>query len=55
MKTVQESTESIVEYYRAAGIDVRWEMNPGNHFKDADLRIAKGIRTVLDVNLNRVR
>lgn len=47
MKTVQESTESIVEYYRAAGIDVRWEMNPGNHFKDADLRSARGVLGIL--------
>ena len=43
MKTVQESTESIVAYYRAAGIDVTWEMNPGNHFKDAELRSARGV------------
>ena len=43
MKTVQENTESIVEYYRAAGIDVTWEMNPGNHFKDAELRSARGV------------
>ncbi|MBR0400113.1 MAG: alpha/beta hydrolase [Mogibacterium sp.] len=47
MKSVQENTESIAEHYRKAGIDTVLEMNPGNHFRDADLRIAKGIIAVM--------
>lgn len=29
------------------GIETTFEMNPGNHFKDADLRLAKGIAWML--------
>ncbi len=47
LRTVQENTEAVVEYYRAAGIDVTWEMNPGNHFRDAELRSAKGILAIV--------
>ncbi len=45
--TVQENTESIVEHYKSIGIDVIWEMNTGNHFKDAALRSAKGILAII--------
>ena len=47
LKTVQENTEAIAEHYRSLGIDVTWELNPGNHFKDAALRSAKGIAAIL--------
>ena len=47
LKTVQENTESIVGHFREAGIDVTFEMNPGNHFKDAALRSAKGILAII--------
>ena len=47
LKTVQENTESIVGHFQEAGIDVTFEMNPGNHFKDAALRSAKGILAII--------
>ena len=47
LKAVQENTESIAQHLRETGIDVTFEMNPGNHFKDAALRSAKGILAIL--------
>lgn len=47
LKTVQDNTEQIVSHYRQLGLDVIWELNPGNHFKDAALRSAKGIKAIL--------
>ena len=47
LKTVQENTESIAERYRSQGIDVIFEMNEGNHFKEPALRSAKGIIAIL--------
>lgn len=47
LRTVQDSTEQIVSHYRQLGLDVTWELNPGNHFMDAALRCAKGIRAIL--------
>ena len=47
LRTVQEHTERIAAYYRDAGLSVTWEMNPGNHFKDAERRIQKGILAIL--------
>ncbi|MDD7441700.1 MAG: alpha/beta hydrolase-fold protein [Sutterellaceae bacterium] len=45
--TVQENTEALVSHYRDLGVRVRWELNPGNHFRDPSLRTAKGIAAVL--------
>ena len=47
LKTVQENTENIVAHFREEEIDVTLEMNPGNHFKDAALRSAKGILAII--------
>ena len=47
LKTVQENTEAAVQLYRDRGLDVIWELNPGNHFRDAELRSAKGILGIL--------
>lgn len=43
LKTVQENTEAIVEHFRGTGVDVTFEMNEGNHFRDVAWRIARGI------------
>lgn len=48
LKTIQENTEAILEHYKRIGLDVVWELNPGNHFKDAALRSAKGIKSILE-------
>ena len=47
LRTVQENTETAVGLYRRAGIDVTWELNPGNHFKNAALRSARGIKAII--------
>ena len=47
LKAVGESTEIIAEHYRALGIDLIYELNPGNHFKDAEIRSAKGIMAII--------
>ena len=47
MSRVQENTEDAVKYYRELGLDVTWELNPGNHFRDPALRSAKGIMAIL--------
>ena len=46
--TVRDNTTTAVSYYRALGLDVKWELNPGNHFKDCSLRTARGIKAILD-------
>ena len=48
LKTVQENTEAIVRHYQEVGVDVRWELNPGNHFRDVAMRRAKGIKAILE-------
>ena len=48
LKAVQDNTEQIVSHYEQMGLDVTWELNPGNHFKDAALRSAKGIKALLE-------
>lgn len=45
-RTVRDSIEALVSRWRGLGIDAIWELNPGNHFKDAALRRAKGIAVV---------
>lgn len=47
LKTVQDNTEALAAYYKELGIDVTWELNPGNHFKDAARRSAKGIMAII--------
>ncbi|MBO6214104.1 MAG: alpha/beta hydrolase [Lachnospiraceae bacterium] len=46
--TVEDKTRRIFEYFKDRGIDAIFEMNPGNHFKDADIRLAKGIAWIMD-------
>lgn len=47
MSRVQENTEDAAQYYRELGLDVTWELNPGNHFRDPAIRSAKGIMAIL--------
>ena len=48
LKTVRDNTEQIVSHFAQLGLHVAWELNPGNHFKDAALRSAKGIKAILE-------
>lgn len=47
LKTVQDNTEYLAGYYRDKGINTIFELNDGNHFKDAALRSAKGIAAII--------
>jgi predicted alpha/beta superfamily hydrolase len=47
LRTVQENSEAIAGHYREQGLDVTWELNPGNHFREPELRTAKGIAAIL--------
>lgn len=43
LKTVQEHTEAIRDFYTQKGIDTAFECNPGSHFKNAAKRTAMGV------------
>ena len=47
LSTVEDKTKETYEHYKDSGIDTVFELNPGNHFKDADIRLAKGIAWIL--------
>ena len=47
LMTVQDNTEALAVYFKEQGINVTWELNPGNHFKDAAIRSAKGIIAII--------
>lgn len=45
---VEDRTQALYEKYSNQGIPTKFELNPGNHFMDADARIARGIRWILE-------
>ncbi len=47
MRSVGEKTDMLVSILRGKGIRTEFELNSGNHFKDAALRMAKGIRWII--------
>lgn len=47
LKSVQENTEKVEEYYRQKGFDTVFQLNPGNHYKNAAQRTASGIAWLL--------
>ena len=46
LKTVRTRTETVADHFRALGIDVTYELNPGGHFRDVPHRCANGIRAI---------
>lgn len=52
MRSVLEDTRQVAERFEQAGVATRFELNPGNHFVDEDLRTARGIRWLLDDGMN---
>ena len=48
LKTVEDNTRELSEYFKKLGSEVIFELNPGNHFTDTILRSAKGIKAILD-------
>lgn len=48
LKTVQDNTEKIEHYYAQCGINTVFQLNPGNHYKNAVQRTAAGISWILN-------
>lgn len=48
MRNVRSATEQTLGLLCTHGVDCTFELNPGNHFQDPDLRMARGIRWILD-------
>ena len=42
-RSVSQRTKSVVSSFQEKGVETLFESNPGNHFKEPDLRMAKGI------------
>ena len=47
LATAEENTKKLEQIYKLQGINTIYEENDGNHFKDTDLRMAKGIKWIL--------
>lgn len=45
--SIVKKAHEVCEHYKSKGIDVKFEMNPGNHMTDIDERVAKGIASLL--------
>lgn len=43
MATVEQNTKDLYEHFKTMDIETKYELNPGNHFQDPALRMAKGI------------
>ena len=48
LQSVQQDTEEIQAFYQSKGIDTVFELNPGNHYKQATQRTAAGIGWLLN-------
>ena len=48
LASVEENTKELEEIYQSKGIQTIYEENEGNHFTDASLRMAKGIKWILE-------
>lgn len=47
LRSVQQDTEEIYDFYRAMGVDAVFQLNPGNHYNCAAERTAAGITWLL--------
>lgn len=47
LRNVAQSTRDVVDLFEARGVPTLFEQNPGNHFKEPALRMAKGIAWAL--------
>ena len=48
LSTVEKNTVELEKLYNSRGIQTVYEENQGNHFQDTDLRMAKGIKWILE-------
>ena len=46
MRHVRERTEQMAGLLRGLGARTTFELNPGNHFQDPDLRMARALLSV---------
>ena len=49
LQTVGERTRQVAELYATRGVPVKFELNPGNHFKNPPMRVVKGIKWLLEL------
>ena len=47
LQVTESVFRAVDEHYRAVGVPSIFELNPGNHFRDADIRVAKGLAWLL--------
>lgn len=45
--SVEDNTKEVYEHYKQQGLNVKFEMNSGNHMTDVENRVAKGISSLL--------
>ena len=48
LQTVGERTQQVAALLTERGVNTTFELNPGNHFKNPPLRVAKGIKWLLE-------
>ena len=48
LQTVGERTRQVAELMASHGLNSKFELNPGNHFKNPPLRVAKGIKWLME-------
>lgn len=48
LQTVGERTQAIAVLLAGRGVPTKFELNPGNHFKNPPLRVVKGIKWLFD-------
>ena len=48
MRSVEDNTRLLADFYRDVGIPTALEMNPGGHFNDPTGRMARAIAWVLE-------
>ena len=48
LQTVGERTQAIADLLTEQGYPTKFELNPGNHFKNPPLRVVKGIKWLLE-------
>lgn len=48
LQTVGARTQAMADVLSERGIPTKFELNPGNHFKNPPLRVAKGIKWLLE-------
>jgi len=47
MKTTESNMRAIAQMLHSKNVETYFELNPGNHFKEQTLRVAKGILAML--------